>query len=265
MQASRYLAVLVGAASLGVTGAGHAVERGRASDVRAIQQIEQDFTEAWARDDANGMAAVFASDGDLINPKGDRARGHAEILKLFQREHSAQSPLAATRFTSDCEEPKFLSPTIATFTCPFTVENVKVGMNAPQNLGRQNVAGNQGLGNQGLGSQNLGNQNPGSQNPGNQNPSSQNLGNQDEQKLGSQGGQSLGRQPVAGGGQGASTMQQGATLRGIQTVVLTKQGGRWLVAVGRPMLLPGSQMPNVPSANAPSPNAPSPNAPSNLR
>ena len=43
---------------------------------------------AWDRDDAKGMAAVFAPDADFINPFGRVAKGRAEIEKLFAEEHA---------------------------------------------------------------------------------------------------------------------------------------------------------------------------------
>ena len=49
----------------------------------------EEFAAAWNKHDAKAMAALWAPDGDLINPIGRMAKGPAEIEKLFAEEHGS--------------------------------------------------------------------------------------------------------------------------------------------------------------------------------
>jgi uncharacterized protein (TIGR02246 family) len=59
-----------------------------AADEKALKARADEFLAAWDKDDAKGLAAIFAPDGDLINPFGRVARGRAEVEKLFADEHA---------------------------------------------------------------------------------------------------------------------------------------------------------------------------------
>jgi uncharacterized protein (TIGR02246 family) len=52
----------------------------------AIDKRMQEFVAAWNNHDAKAMAAVWATNCDLINPFGMKASGRAEIEKLFEGE-----------------------------------------------------------------------------------------------------------------------------------------------------------------------------------
>src|SRR5437773_2646733 len=55
----------------------------------AIKKVQDDFSAAWGKPDAaKTMAAMFAEDGDLVNPLGEEADGRAGVEKLFTREQS---------------------------------------------------------------------------------------------------------------------------------------------------------------------------------
>jgi uncharacterized protein (TIGR02246 family) len=58
-----------------------------AADEAALKARASEFAAAWDKDDAHGMAAVFAPEGDIINPFGRVAKGRAEVEKLFADEH----------------------------------------------------------------------------------------------------------------------------------------------------------------------------------
>jgi uncharacterized protein (TIGR02246 family) len=60
-----------------------------AGDEEAIQKRLDEFEAAWNKDDAKAMAALWAPDGDLINPFGRLAKGRAEVEKLFTDEHTS--------------------------------------------------------------------------------------------------------------------------------------------------------------------------------
>ena len=54
----------------------------------AIEKLNQDFVTAWNAHDTKGMAAVWAENGDLINPFGKKASNRADIEKLFAEEQA---------------------------------------------------------------------------------------------------------------------------------------------------------------------------------
>lgn len=61
----------------------------RQPEKQQIQARIDEFTSAWNRHDAEEMAAVFAEDGDLINPSGRQAKGREEVRRLLADEHAA--------------------------------------------------------------------------------------------------------------------------------------------------------------------------------
>ena len=60
-----------------------------AGDEEAIEKRLDEFVAAWDKDDAKAMAAIWAPDGDLINPFGRLAEGRSEVEKLFVDEHAS--------------------------------------------------------------------------------------------------------------------------------------------------------------------------------
>ena len=66
----------------------------------AIDKRTQEFVAAWNKHDAKAMAAVWATQCDLVNPFGMKARGRAEIEKLFQGEQSGVMKATTYAFTS---------------------------------------------------------------------------------------------------------------------------------------------------------------------
>ena len=99
-----------------------------AADEKAVGKLGTDWTAAWNRHDAEGMASVFSEQASLINPMGEVAKGHSQILKLFQTEHAGalkQSKMALT-----CEPTRFLAATVAETDCDFALEGI-TGPQAP--------------------------------------------------------------------------------------------------------------------------------------
>jgi uncharacterized protein (TIGR02246 family) len=80
--------MLLGAAALALCLPAQAQTAGTAASEDAIRKLSADFAAAWAKDDTKAMAALWAPDGDLINPWLRVAKGPAEIEKLFEEEHS---------------------------------------------------------------------------------------------------------------------------------------------------------------------------------
>jgi uncharacterized protein (TIGR02246 family) len=71
------------------------------------------------------VAALWAPDGDLINPFGRVARGRAEVEKLFADEHSAM--MKGTTFKVESEAVRLLGPSAAVMDWDAAV----VGMTGP--------------------------------------------------------------------------------------------------------------------------------------
>jgi uncharacterized protein (TIGR02246 family) len=83
-------------------------KNGAESQVRARSQ---EFAAAWNQHDAKAMAALWAPDGDVINPSGRVAKGRAEVEKLFTDEHS--SFMKGTTFTITGNAVRLLKPDVA--------------------------------------------------------------------------------------------------------------------------------------------------------
>ena len=59
----------------------------------------------------------------MINPRGKAARGHDQLVKVFQQEHADR--LQNSTYSSTCEAPRFLADDVAVVDCAFKVEGVK--------------------------------------------------------------------------------------------------------------------------------------------
>ena len=77
----------------------------------AIEHLNHQFVDAWNAHDAKKMAAVWAENGDLINPFGKRASNRAEIEKLLQEEQSGV--MKASTYKMESFSMRELSPTTA--------------------------------------------------------------------------------------------------------------------------------------------------------
>jgi uncharacterized protein (TIGR02246 family) len=65
----------------------------------AIDKATHEWLAAWNAHDAKRMAAVWAPDGDLVNPFDRVAKGRAEIEKLFVEEQTG--PMKASTYKID--------------------------------------------------------------------------------------------------------------------------------------------------------------------
>jgi uncharacterized protein (TIGR02246 family) len=92
-------------------------------DARQIRALQEQFTEAWNRGDAEGMARIFADDGDFVNPAGRVARGRDEVERLYREDHEAA--FRGSRFASTCGQVRFLTRDVAELDCRFQVSGVR--------------------------------------------------------------------------------------------------------------------------------------------
>lgn len=56
--------------------------------MQAVDSLLRRFCEAWNRHDVDGLAGMFADDGELSHPWGDHAIGRDAVRDLLSREHS---------------------------------------------------------------------------------------------------------------------------------------------------------------------------------
>jgi uncharacterized protein (TIGR02246 family) len=54
----------------------------------SAEAVIHEFSKAWNRHDAKALAALFAPEGDLINPGGRPASGKADLEQFFGEEHT---------------------------------------------------------------------------------------------------------------------------------------------------------------------------------
>ncbi|TAM44122.1 MAG: SgcJ/EcaC family oxidoreductase [Acidobacteria bacterium] len=102
---------------------------GRAAEETAIQLVWQQFSDAWARGDARGRAALWAEDASLINPFGVQAHGRAAIEKVFEQE-SAGFAKGTTQTFSHFSY-RFLTPRIAEVDATGEIEGISGADGAP--------------------------------------------------------------------------------------------------------------------------------------
>jgi uncharacterized protein (TIGR02246 family) len=79
-----------------------------ASDAKAISARGRDFVAAWNRDDAHGMAALWAPEGDFVSPFGEVANGRGEVEKLLAGWHS--TTMKGTTFQVTRETVRLFGP-----------------------------------------------------------------------------------------------------------------------------------------------------------
>ena len=63
---------------------------GAATDLeneKAIRKLYAEFTATWNRHDAPALAAMWAIDGDHLEPDGTRVKGRKAVLELMKRQH----------------------------------------------------------------------------------------------------------------------------------------------------------------------------------
>jgi uncharacterized protein (TIGR02246 family) len=68
---------------------------------------------AWNKHDAKAMAAVFAEDGDAVDPGGKRAEGRAQVEKMFADMHGPTGPFRESTLEVKDEPIRFPTADIA--------------------------------------------------------------------------------------------------------------------------------------------------------
>jgi uncharacterized protein (TIGR02246 family) len=89
----------------------------------ALRQIQAQFASAWAKSDAHSMAALFASDADLIIPSGVVMRGQPEI-EAFYSSVFAQG-YGGSQASSEIWHMRFLRADLALFDATWCIQNIR--------------------------------------------------------------------------------------------------------------------------------------------
>src|SRR5688572_16746766 len=82
-----------------------------AADDQAIKDRVDQFQAAWNKHDAKAMAAIWAEDGDLINPFGATAQDRAEVEKVFNHEHA--HAFKGSTYTTSAVTVRSVAPDVA--------------------------------------------------------------------------------------------------------------------------------------------------------
>src|SRR5438477_13051863 len=81
-------------------------------DEDAIRKVQDDFVAAWGKPDAGkNLAAMFAEDGDLVNPIGQEADGRAAVEKLLTNEQT--TVFKGSTLTLTPGKPRMVKPDVA--------------------------------------------------------------------------------------------------------------------------------------------------------
>ena len=112
-----FLPLLLGMTALSTARAGQKEEDA------AIHQRHDEWSAAWNKHDPKLMAAFWIADGDLINPFGRRAKGTAEIEKLFTEEQTGS--MAGTTYAGTIESIRYVGRDIAVVDVAGVVSGMK--------------------------------------------------------------------------------------------------------------------------------------------
>ena len=88
-----------------------AVSTAASAQIPALHARAEEFKAAWDHSDAKALAAIWAPDGDLINPFGRVAKGRAEVEKLFTDELGSFTK--GTKFSITSESDREVAPNTA--------------------------------------------------------------------------------------------------------------------------------------------------------
>ena len=106
------LIVALSVALVGVTLA-QTKPAGVGSGAAEIKAVGDAFAAAWNKHDPKAMAAVWAADGDLIDPFGASAKGRADVEKFFTSDHTGKGQMVGTHYTITTQTSRMVRPDVA--------------------------------------------------------------------------------------------------------------------------------------------------------
>lgn len=103
----------------------------QAKEEEVIRKRHAEFVDAWNRHDAKALGALWADDGDLIDPAGKHASGPTEIERFFQGEHS--TTMKGTTYSGTVTTIRFPTSYVAVVDVDAVVTGMKAadGTDAP--------------------------------------------------------------------------------------------------------------------------------------
>jgi uncharacterized protein (TIGR02246 family) len=84
------------------------------TDEETITAQVMAFAAAWDKHDAKAMAALWAEDGDLVNPFGEIAKSRAEVEQLFADQHAGT--MKGTTYAVSMRSVRMVAPGVAVAT-----------------------------------------------------------------------------------------------------------------------------------------------------
>ncbi len=123
----RTIGLLV-AVSLSVVGLAWAAG-GPGDEQDVLKARSAEFAAAWNKHDAAAMAALWAPDGDVINPFGRVAKGRAEVEALFKDEHGG--PMKMTTYSSKVTGVRVLGDRVAVLDWEANITGMQSGDGSP--------------------------------------------------------------------------------------------------------------------------------------
>jgi len=88
-----------------------------------VRKLYDGFAAAWNRHDAKTMAAMYAIDGDYLDPDGRMARGREEVEKLFTAGHAVI--FAKSHLTLKVDSVWFITSQVALLDGSYDVTGVR--------------------------------------------------------------------------------------------------------------------------------------------
>jgi uncharacterized protein (TIGR02246 family) len=82
-------------------------------DIAAIKKNTAAFTAAWNKHDAKALAALWAKDGDLIDPWGVTSVGRDAVEKFFAEQHTGNGKLAHSGYDNKSDSVRLITPDVA--------------------------------------------------------------------------------------------------------------------------------------------------------
>jgi uncharacterized protein (TIGR02246 family) len=124
MKSGRY--VLAASIALATVVALYAAKSSSAGpdEVSGVRKQCSAFVEAWNKHDPKAMASVFAPDGDMISPEGEKAAGREAVLAALTAQQTGEGPMAKSHVKVNDEPIRFVTPDVAVSDAEITISDI---------------------------------------------------------------------------------------------------------------------------------------------
>jgi len=90
-----------------------ALASGHLDDTAQVKKLGTDFKAAWNKHEPKTMAALWATEGDMIDPAGKHFANRADVEKFFTEKHSGAGEFAKSTFELKKDSVRFITPDVA--------------------------------------------------------------------------------------------------------------------------------------------------------